>query len=157
MKRERERERENIAKILLFQAVIRGYFTVWQVPISSRNQHPPRLTILESMFASPSMPSATDSVKGIFYCCCSFERKRAMISTLYWDMDGRHSFCRGCDSSKKSGTAELISPLCHHVKHFKSPQQFEGLDTLTKSRICGICGYSRKVSSILCLREGHPP
>ena len=64
-------EERNIAKALLFQTVTRTVYCFAKVPISSRNQHPPRLAILESTFAS-SMPSAPKSVKIIFdfsQCC----------------------------------------------------------------------------------------
>ena len=58
-------EERNIAKALLFQTVTRIVYCFAKVPISSRNQHPPRLAILESTFAS-SMPSAPKSVKIVF-------------------------------------------------------------------------------------------
>ena len=64
-------EERNIAKTLLFQTVTRIVYCFAKVPISSRNQHPPRLAILESTFAS-SMPSVSKSVKIVFafsQCC----------------------------------------------------------------------------------------
>ena len=64
-------EERNIAKALLFQTVTRTVYCFAKVPISSRNQHPPRLAILESTFAF-SMPSVSKSVKIVFafsQCC----------------------------------------------------------------------------------------
>ena len=58
-------EERNIAKTLLFQTATRIVYCFAKVPISSRNQHPPRLAILESTFIF-SMPSAPKSVKIVF-------------------------------------------------------------------------------------------
>lgn len=58
-------EERNIAKTLLFQTVTRIVYCFAKVPISSRNQHSPRLATLESTFAS-SMPSVSKSVKIVF-------------------------------------------------------------------------------------------